>query len=311
MLCRPSNKGFTLVEILVALILFTLGVLLAARMQNTSIKSTTFGSEALVATNAAQTLMEQLKEQPTLGTASFNTLLLGGGPGPVCTGMTIATIKSNTVSGTQLIPGMTIQWTVSNLNGSAGSRYATVTVTVQWTSNRSYSATTVISESSPGGFSLVELMVALAIAGFLSIGLWALMGSQNKTYAVQDNASQMQQNLRAAINMISADLRTAGQGPAWQMTMNGNTTTWYSLYPAQGTITFSFGQPYSYVANSKQLDMIGIVGPAGTGGTQTILNAAVAAGQTRSPWHRQGRVNTSLSARTSISVTRVATRARK
>lgn len=147
-MCRkPNEKGFTLLEILVALVIFAFGALLAVRMQTTSMKSTTFGSEALVATTAVQTLMEQLKEQPSLGTASFNTLLLGGGPGPVCTGMTIATVKANTASGTQLIPGMTIQWTASNPIGAAGSRYTTVTVTVQWANNRTYSATTVISES--------------------------------------------------------------------------------------------------------------------------------------------------------------------
>jgi prepilin-type N-terminal cleavage/methylation domain-containing protein len=133
------------------------------------------------------------------------------------------------------------------------------------------------------GFSLVELMVALAIAGFLAIGLWALMQSQNKTYAAQQNGSQMQQNLRAAIDWISGDLRTAGQGPPWQMTFNQLpvplTTTWYVMYPAPNN---TFGAPYSYVLNSKQLDIIGYtslntqltLASQATAGTNTITLSA-------------------------------------
>ena len=118
------------------------------------------------------------------------------------------------------------------------------------------------------GFSLVELMVALAIAGFLGMGLWALMQSQNKTYQTQDTASQMQQNLRAAIDRISRDLLSSGQGPTgWQMTINGQSTnTWY--VPAA-----PFTTSYASAANSNRLDMIGC-----TAGTPPTLKTAAASG---------------------------------
>ena len=112
------------------------------------------------------------------------------------------------------------------------------------------------------GFSLIELMVSLAIAGFLCIGLWALMQSQNKTYALQDNTSQMQQSLRAAIDKISTDLLSAGEGPPWQMTINGATTTWY--VPTT---------PYNIAVN--QIDMIGCAP------SPTTLAAAASAGATQ------------------------------
>ena len=115
------------------------------------------------------------------------------------------------------------------------------------------------------GFSLIELMVSLAIAGFLCIGLWALMESQNKTYGLQDNTSQMQQSLRAAVDRISTDLLSAGEGPPWQMTMNGATTTWY--VPTT---------PYNSVLN--QLDIIGC-GPQPT--PPTTLAAQATAGATK------------------------------
>lgn len=121
-------------------------------------------------------------------------------------------------------------------------------------------------------------MVAMAIAGFIGIGMWSLMQAENKTYALQDNTSQMQQNLRAAVDQISRDLLLAGQGPAWQMTINGKTTTWYTL-----SAGCNFGQPYYYndAANANELDIIGIQSSAGTGNTQTTLSAAVASGATQ------------------------------
>ncbi|MGA2106668.1 MAG: prepilin-type N-terminal cleavage/methylation domain-containing protein [Syntrophorhabdales bacterium] len=126
------------------------------------------------------------------------------------------------------------------------------------------------------GFSLVELMVALAIAGFLGMGLWALMNSQNKTYQVQDTASQMQQNLRAAIDRISRDLLSSGQGPtAWQMTINGQSTnTWY--VPAT-----PLTRSYSSAGGPNQLDLIEcdpmtpatLKTSAASGASQIVLNA--------------------------------------
>ncbi len=121
------------------------------------------------------------------------------------------------------------------------------------------------------GFSLVELMVSLAIAGFLCIGLWTLMQSQNKTYALQDNTSQMQQSLRSAVDRISTDLLSAGEGPPWQMTINGSTTTWY--VPTT---------PYKLANN--QIDTIGcsssttLTAPANSGATQIAVQAALPVG---------------------------------
>ncbi len=121
-------------------------------------------------------------------------------------------------------------------------------------------------------------MVALGIAGFIGIGMWSLMQTENKTYALQDNTSQMQQNLRAAVDQISRDVLLAGQGPAWQMTINGATSTWYTL-----SAGWNFGQPYyiSNAPNAIELDIIGIASIASTGNTQTTLSAAVASGATQ------------------------------
>jgi prepilin-type N-terminal cleavage/methylation domain-containing protein len=123
------------------------------------------------------------------------------------------------------------------------------------------------------GFSLIELLVALAISGFLSIGLWALMQSQHNTYRLQDTSAEMQQNLRAAVDRISRDLMAAGQGPQWQMTTaDGNTTTWY---------TGANWLPYAYTAATKKIDLIGntsgvvasLKNPGASSGATTITLA--------------------------------------
>ena len=119
-------------------------------------------------------------------------------------------------------------------------------------------------------------MVSLAIAGFLGIGMWALMATQNKTYGQQDNTSQMQQNLRAAVNKISTDLlnaqgpKTAVAGVAWYV-VAGDGVTW---------------KPYSI--NVNKLDILGctsgIVGAMLNGQTagQTVISLDPAAAQTSS-----------------------------
>ncbi len=113
------------------------------------------------------------------------------------------------------------------------------------------------------GFSLVELMVSLAIAGFLGIGLWGLMQTQNKTYGQQDNTSQMQQNLRAAVNKVSSDLLSA-QGP--KTAVAG--VAWY-VAAADG-VTW---KPYSIAVN--KLDILGC-----TNGVVGITLNTVNAGNT-------------------------------
>jgi prepilin-type N-terminal cleavage/methylation domain-containing protein len=149
LLCRPNEKGFTLIEILVAITLFAFGALLAARMLTTGTRSTTFGKEALAANTATQALIEQLKELAVQG--KFNTVIAGGGggPAPVRPDNTPANVAAGTGGvGQAPVSDMTIQWAAANPVGAAGSRYSTVTVTVLWEANtRNYITKTLISET--------------------------------------------------------------------------------------------------------------------------------------------------------------------
>jgi len=66
------------------------------------------------------------------------------------------------------------------------------------------------STSKEQGFTLVELLVAVAISLILLGAIFLTFKSQQDSYLMQDRISTMQQNLRAAMIMITKDLQMAG-----------------------------------------------------------------------------------------------------
>jgi len=79
------------------------------------------------------------------------------------------------------------------------------------------------------GFTLVELLVAMAISGIVIIGIYTIQSSQQKSYALQEQITVTQQNLRAAMYFITSDVRMAGCDPmdtgAGVTTANANSLT--------------------------------------------------------------------------------------
>ena len=63
------------------------------------------------------------------------------------------------------------------------------------------------------GFTLVEILVALVLAGLVSAAVYNVYISQNKSYVVQDRVAEMQQNLRAALYMMRREIMMAGYNP--------------------------------------------------------------------------------------------------
>jgi type IV pilus assembly protein PilW len=60
------------------------------------------------------------------------------------------------------------------------------------------------------GFTLIELLVAIALGLVILAGLFRVFKVQQDSYVVQDQVAAMQQNLRAAMYMITRDLQMAG-----------------------------------------------------------------------------------------------------
>ncbi len=62
------------------------------------------------------------------------------------------------------------------------------------------------------GFTLIEILVALAISGIVLTGVLYIFDTSNKSYIVQEDIARMQQNVRTAKFYLEKDLRMAGYG---------------------------------------------------------------------------------------------------
>lgn len=83
------------------------------------------------------------------------------------------------------------------------------------------------------GFTLVELMIAMVVAFLVSAAVYASYKIQQQTHKAQMQVTEIQQNLRAAMDMINREFRISGYDPKY---------TGEYLIPA--SYTFS-GQTYT------------------------------------------------------------------
>lgn len=102
-----NRNGFTLFEILVTILIFSVGILALAGTQVLSTKGTAFNQHATMAVLIAQKKVEELKE------TAFDSLVDG--------------------SGTE--KGMLVSWSIAD-EGNPPYRTKDITVTVEWGSKR-------------------------------------------------------------------------------------------------------------------------------------------------------------------------------
>lgn len=67
-------------------------------------------------------------------------------------------------------------------------------------------------EDGRAGFTLVEVLVALVVAGILAAGVISLLMSQDRFYGHNDQHIYAQQTLRAAADLMASEIRMAGRG---------------------------------------------------------------------------------------------------
>ncbi len=63
------------------------------------------------------------------------------------------------------------------------------------------------------GFSLVELLVAMAITGVVMAAVFKIYTTQQDSYLVQEQVAEMQQNIRIAKYILTREIRMAGYDP--------------------------------------------------------------------------------------------------
>lgn len=97
------------------------------------------------------------------------------------------------------------------------------------------------------GFTLVELMIALFLGSILTMLIFTAFRSQEKSYETQEETIDMQQNMRAALEIMSTELRMAGYDPDGQASVGITTAT-------EKEITFSFISDWDGEDNDSDTD---------------------------------------------------------
>ena len=73
---------------------------------------------------------------------------------------------------------------------------------------------TVSLKNSLRGFTLVEMVLALAISTIVLAAVYSVFTIANKNFTTQNAAANVQQNLRSAIGLMARDIRHAGLDPS-------------------------------------------------------------------------------------------------
>lgn len=72
-----QTRGFTIVEVMIAILIFSVGILAAATMQISAIKGNQIGIEVTQATFLAQDMLEQLKNSDDISTVADGSDVVG------------------------------------------------------------------------------------------------------------------------------------------------------------------------------------------------------------------------------------------
>lgn len=86
------------------------------------------------------------------------------------------------------------------------------------------------------GFTLIEILITLVISGILMTSVYAAFKAQQDSYLAQEQVAEMQQNIRAGMEILVRELRMAG----YDVNRNGSKTGTAGITAANANnITFS------------------------------------------------------------------------
>ncbi len=87
------------------------------------------------------------------------------------------------------------------------------------------------------GITLIELLVAFVICGFVVAGTYRVFVAQSKAYTIQDRVIDVQQNIRTAMEILLRDVRMAGYDNDSQTSMISIATP---ITPADHEVTVNY-----------------------------------------------------------------------
>ncbi|MDO5610327.1 MAG: prepilin-type N-terminal cleavage/methylation domain-containing protein [Pseudomonadota bacterium] len=119
------------------------------------------------------------------------------------------------------------------------------------------------------GFTLIELMVALLLGLLVLAAALGLFLTNQRTYRATENLSRVQENARAAFELLAADIRAAGGNPCGrQQTVAGGNTVGMSVFNVLNNPTANWWSNWGVGADAI----------IGFGGTAPFADAAFGTG---------------------------------
>ncbi|SPD72357.1 conserved hypothetical protein [uncultured Desulfobacterium sp.] len=105
------------------------------------------------------------------------------------------------------------------------------------------------------GFTIIEMMVAVGICGFILLAIHSVYKIHEKSYAAQGEGCSMQQNLRGAVFCMERDIRVAGYDPL----ASGNFGISDIGLDANGNATITFSHDDNFNGEVNNTDANGTV----------------------------------------------------
>jgi type IV pilus assembly protein PilW len=128
------------------------------------------------------------------------------------------------------------------------------------------------------GVTLIELLVALVICGFVIAGIYRVFVAQTRAYTVQDQVVEVQQGIRTAMEILLRDVRMAGYDSD---SLTSKISITDPILPADHSVivnyeyddTHRYEVTYSLINGNltRQLTIHPDVGPETSEGEKTIL----------------------------------------
>jgi len=116
------------------------------------------------------------------------------------------------------------------------------------------------------GFTIIEVIVAMAISSVLITAVYQTFHSQQRSYTMQNEAAAMEQNLRGSLYLLTKELRSAGYNPQQTPTDSSVPTTnfrFVTSFPAPNNLfTVDYTTAHSLVAFTLDSDGNGAIASA-------------------------------------------------
>jgi len=131
----------------------------------------------------------------------------------------------------------------------------------------------------PHGFTLIEILVAMVITSILTVAIYSFFIGQHHAYTVQDQVIEMEQNARAAMDMIRRDLRMAGYHAIGDDLINNLSDFVSSSFIPTYPVTVNLdANPKISEGSGTDPDMVTFLAVLPTDNNPTTISSAVSAG---------------------------------